>query len=371
MYIPFVDLRAQYQTIKLEIDRVVDKVFSSGQFIGGVEVDEFEKKFARFVERDYCVSLGSGTDALILGIRGLDLSIGSEVLIAANSYYASALCIVENGLKPVFVDAEEKDFGINLADLKRKITSRTAAIILVHLYGQSDKIGEIIEIIKKTGRKIYLIEDAAHAHGALYNGQPVGSFGVFAAFSFYPGKNLGAYGDGGAIVTSSRRLNKKYRQLRDYGQIKKYYHQILGRNSRLDSLQAAILSVKLSHLKKWTQKRQQIAQSYDKLLAKIPEIKTPPTFKNRPSVYHLYIIRSIKRAKLQKYLAERGISTIIHYPLPLHRQKAYRYLGYRRGQLPVAEKIASEILSLPIYPEMTKRQIKYICAAVANFYGKK
>ncbi len=368
MKVPFVDLNAQYKSIKPEIDEAIRQVIESARFIGGAKVEEFEKKISHFVGVDYCVSVGSGTDALLLGIKGLGLPAGSEVLIATNSYFASALCIAENGLKPVFVEADESDFGIDLADLKRKITSRASAIILVHLYGQADKIGEVQEIIKKTGRKMYLIEDVAQAHGALYNDKPAGSFGVFGAFSFYPGKNLGAYGDGGAIVTKSNALAKKYRQLREYGQIKKYYHQLLGRNSRLDSLQAALLSIKLMHLKKWNRKRGKIAQTYDKLLANTPEIITQATFKNRQSVYHLYVVRTKKRKKLQEYLTQRGIATIIHYPIPLHLQEAYRYLDYKRGDLPVAEKIADEIISLPLYPEMTRKEVDYVCQTITSFY---
>lgn len=279
MKILFVDLKSQYQSIKKEINSAIKKVILSSQFIQGEEVKKFEEEFANYLGTEYCIGVNSGTDALILGIRALEIENGSEIIVSANTFIATALGVSENSLKPVFVDIDEQDYGINLADLKRKINSRTKAIILVHLYGQPDKIDEVKEIIKKTGKKIYLIEDACQAHGAKYKGKRVGNFGIFSAFSFYPGKNLGAYGDGGAIVTNDKKLAEKIKLLREYGQKKKYYHESLGINSRLDSIQAAILRVKLKYLDKWNKKRQEHAFLYNKLIQEnIPEIITPKFF---------------------------------------------------------------------------------------------
>lgn len=358
--IPFVDLKAQYLTIKEEIDQAVSDVFNHAKFIQGEEVEQFEEEFAKFLGAKYCVSVNSGTDALILGVRVLNLFPG-EILIPANTYISTALAASENGLKPVFVDIDENDFGINLSDLKKKINSRTRAIIIVHLYGQPEKMEEINEIIKLSGKKIYLIEDACQAHGAEYKGIKVGNFGVFAAFSFYPGKNLGAYGDGGALVTNSSQITGKIKLLREYGQKKKYYHETVGVNSRLDTLQAAILRVKLKHLNFWNRKRRQTAAIYTQLInSEIPEIKTPKIFPGRNSVFHLYVVRSSKRDLLLNYLNEAKIQTLIHYPIPLHLQKAFKSLGYQKGDLPIVEKVVSEILSLPLYPELTEKKQEFI-----------
>jgi dTDP-4-amino-4,6-dideoxygalactose transaminase len=237
--IPFIDLKAQYKSIKTEVDKTIANVFTRAQFIQGEEVADFEREFASYIGSGYCAGVNSGTDALILGVRALDLPPGDEVVVPVNTYMSTALGASENNLKPVFVDIDEGDFGISLSDLKKKITSRTKAVMVAHLYGQPDKIDEIRDIIKKTRRKIYLIEDACQAHGASYKGKRAGSFGVFAAFSFYPSKNLGAYGDGGAIVTDDRKLAEKHRLFREYGQRRRYFHETMGVNSRLDTIQAA------------------------------------------------------------------------------------------------------------------------------------
>lgn len=366
--IPFVDLKAQYQIIKREINEAIGKTIKNFQFIQGEGVKLFEKEFARYLNVRYCITVNSGTDALILGIRALELKPGDEIIVPVNTFIATALGVSENGLKPVFVDIDD-DYGINLDDLKRKINSRTKAIILVHLYGQPDKIDEVKEIIKKTGKKIYLIEDACQAHGADYKGIKVGNFGIFAAFSFYPGKNLGAYGDGGAIVTNDKKLAEKYRLLREYGQIKKYYHQTLGVNSRLDTIQAAILRVKLRYLDRWNKLRQKHAKLYTEILNKnLPFIKTPKEFPERRSVYHLYVIRVKKRDQLFNYLQNKGVQALIHYPIPLHLQEAYKFLGYKKGDFPIAEKVASEILSLPMFPELKLDFIRKEIKLILNFY---
>lgn len=369
MLVPFVDLDAQYHEIKNEIDVAIAKVITSSKFIGGEDVIKFEEEFANYIGSRYCIGVNSGTDALILGVRALELSQGDEIIIPANTYISSALAASENDVKPVFADIDEEDFGINLSDLTSKINFRTKAVIITHLNGQPDKIDEIKNILKKTGRKIYLIEDACQVHGAFYKNKRVGSFGIFSAFSFYPGKNLGAYGDAGAITTNDQKLADKYKLLREYGQVKKYYHDILGINSRLDSIQAAVLRVKLPYLDKWNNKRKEIAYRYTSYLNKhLPFIKTPNNFTNRESVYHLYVIRTKNRNKLSNYLAKNSIQSLIHYPVPLHLQSAYRYLGYSKGDLPIVERVSSEILSLPIYPQLTKEKQDYILRKITEFY---
>ncbi|MBI5122343.1 DegT/DnrJ/EryC1/StrS family aminotransferase [Candidatus Roizmanbacteria bacterium] len=366
--IPFSDLKSQYLHIKRNINTAIKRVINNGQFIGGLEVEKFEKEFARYLKVKYVICVNSGTDALIIGIRGLNLKTGDEVIVPANTFIATALAVSENGARPVFVDIDKNDFGINLNDLKNKINKKTKAIIIVHLYGQPDKIDEIKKIIKNTGRKIHIIEDACQAHGAIYKGKRVGNFGIFSAFSFYPTKNLGAYGDGGAIVTNDHKLAENYRLLRQYGSDKKYFHKTFGVNSRLDTLQAAVLGVKLKYLDNWNKKRQVIANLYTKYLNKmVPEVNTPNEFSDRKSVFHIYLIRTKKRNKLANYLKKRGVLTFIHYPLPLHLQKAYDYLGYKHGDFPNTEKASEEILSLPMYEYMTKKQIKYVVKSIKEF----
>jgi dTDP-4-amino-4,6-dideoxygalactose transaminase len=371
MNIPFVDLKAQYKSIKTEIDAAVTSVINEAHFIQGPEVSLFEKEFAQYLGASYCIGLNSGTDALILGIRALGLSEGDEVILPVNTFFATALGVTENKLKPVFVDIDPDDYGMSLADLKKKITKKTKAIIVVHLYGRPDKLDEIQKIIKESGQKIYLIEDACQAHGALYKRKKVGTTGVFSAFSFYPGKNLGAYGDGGAIVTNDAELVRKYRMLREYGQKVKYLHESLGVNSRLDTMQAAILRVKLAHLDTWNTKRQELAGYYSEVLQKLSShIKTTKIFPERKSVYHLYVVEVDQRERLLKYLNDQGIQALIHYPVPLHLQKAFEFLGYKEGDFPNVEKSSNRILSLPIFPELTKSQINDIASEIQKFYAR-
>ncbi len=369
--VPFIDLKAQYYSIQNDIDRAIKSVVSSGNFAQGDEITSFESEFAKYIGAKDCISLNSGTDALILGLRALDLQPGDEVIVPSFTFIATAIAAVENNLRPVFVDVDERDYGLNLADLQKKITPKTKAIICVHLYGQPDKIIEIQDIIRKTKQKIYLIEDACQAHGAKYNGKKVGTFGIFSAFSFYPTKNLGAYGDGGALITNDKKLAQKIRLLKMYGEKTRYFSEGPGINSRLDSLQASILRAKLPHLDAWNAKRKLLAQRYSDLFAKqAPFIFTPSVKKNCEHVFHLYVIRTKKRNELQKYLAEKNISSLIHYPRPLHLQKVYSRYGYKKGDLPIVEKVASEVLSLPFYAEMNSDQIKNVTLEIANFYNR-
>lgn len=371
MLIPFIGLKTHPGKIKKEINKAIKKVIDNAQFIQGKEVQKFEEEFASYLGMQHCITVNSGTDALILGIKALNLQPGDEIIVPANTFIATAFAVSENRLKPVFVDIDENDYGVDIDDLRKKINNKTKAIILVHLYGQPDKIDEAKDIIKKTKRKIYLIEDTSQAHGAEYKSEKVGNFGVFSAFSFYPTKNLGAYGDGGAIVTNDSKLAKKYKLYREYGQKKKYIYEALGRNSRLDTIQAAILRVKLKYLDEWNTKRRQIASYYTKFFNKeIPFIKTPKEFKERQSVFHLYVVRVRKRNGLLKYLNENGIQSLIHYPIPLHLQKVYKYLNYKKGDLPIAERISSKIISLPIFPEMKVDQIEFVVKKIRSFFEK-
>jgi len=369
--IPFVDLKKQYYSLKKTIDKSILDELSKTQFILGDSVSEFEEKFSRYQEVNHCIAVNSGTDALILGIRGLNLPPKSEIIIPTNTFIATALGATENGYKPVFVDIDENDYGINLDDFKKKINNQTKAVILIHLFGQPDKIDEVKNIIKKSNKNILLIEDCCQAHGARYKKKKVNNFGIFSAFSFYPGKNLGCYGDGGAITTNDSKLAKKYRLLRQYGSEKKYYHEMLGINSRLDTIQASILLVKLPHLDLWNKKRLELAQRYNYLLKKkLPFIKTPMIFDDRVSVFYVYVIRVPKRNELLKYLNENCVQTLVHYPIPLHLQKAFDYLKYKKGDFPIAERTANEIISLPVFPELTKTNQDKIVNTIVRFYEK-
>jgi len=368
MNVPYLDLHAQYVSIKPEIDSAFKQIFQKMQFIGGAEVEAFEKEFSTFLQVKHVIAVNSGTDALLLGIEALKLSPGDEVIIPVNTFYATALAVVKNRLKPVFVDTN-KQYGMSLVDLKRKITSKTKAIIIVHLYGQPDDIDGIKAVIQASHKNILLIEDACQAHGAMYHNQKVGTFGIFSAFSFYPGKNLGAYGDGGVIATKDDTLAQKYRLLREYGQTSKYHHETIGTNSRLDSLQAAILRKKLVHLEDWNKQRRAHAAYYTKCFRGCESVITPEILADRNSVFHIYAVRVNKRQKLQKYLLDNGIVTLIHYPVPLHLAGAFSYLKYKKGDFPIADKFADELLSLPMYPELTDAQIEYVANKIKIFYS--
>lgn len=365
MEINFVDLKRQYKEIKDEVDLAMKNVINSAQFILGEECEKFEKEFAKFIGVKYAVSVGNGSSALELSLRALGIGPGDEVITPANSYIASSSCISFTGAEPVLVDALEDTFNIDVERAEKLITKKTKAILPVHLYGQVADMEAILKLAKKY--RIYVIEDACQAHGASFKKRKAGSFGDAAAFSFYPGKNLGAYGDGGMVVTNNKDIAEKIRSLRNYGQKEKYEHLILGWNSRLDNLQAAILRIKLAKLKSWNRRRLDNAKVYNKLLVGIPVI-VPKIFPNFTHIFHLYVIRVKQRDKLIKFLAEKGISTQMHYPIPIHLQPAYKDLGYKKGDFPVTEKLAEEILSLPMFPELKVREIKYICQTIKNFY---
>lgn len=362
--IPFVDLLVQYKTIEKEIDNAIKQTINSTQFILGNEVSLFEKEFARYCEVKYAVGVGNGLSALELGMRALGIGKGDEVITPANSFIASSSAIAFTGAIPVLVDCDKDSYNIDVAQIEKMITKRTKAIMPVHLYGQPADMKAILAIAKKY--KLFVIEDACQAHGAYYNGKRVGSLGDIAAFSFYPGKNLGAYGDAGILVTNKKKIAETVSMMRNYGQKKKYEHVFLAWNSRIDTIQAAILRVKLKYLDKWNQERRNKALLYTKLL-KNASVITPKLTKGVDHVFHLYVIRTKKRDGLAKYLEENGVSVGLHYPIPIHLQKAFKYLNHKKGDFPVTEQLAKEGLSLPIYPELKTEDIKFICKTINNF----
>jgi dTDP-4-amino-4,6-dideoxygalactose transaminase len=359
--VPFVDLSAQYATIVKEIDQAILKVLHGTDFILGRDVALFEQEFAAFCNAKCAVGVDSGTTALELALRAYGIGPGDQVITAANTFIATAFAISDTGARPVFVDAAPETYTINALQIESAITQRTKAIIPVHLYGQPADLDPILEISRRHG--LVVIEDACQAHGARYKGKRVGSLAHAAAFSFYPAKNLGAYGDGGMLVTNDERIAESIRLLRNYGQREKYHHVVKGYNRRLDTLQAAVLRVKLKHLDKWNAARQECALAYKKLLAG-GEVTLPHQGNYAEHVYHLYVIRTANRARMQTFLKERGIATGIHYPIPIHLQPAYTDLGYKKGSFPVAEEQAEEVLSLPMYAELAQEMIEYVAEVI-------
>lgn len=359
--IPLTDLKTHHELIKEEILGALNKVINSSMFILGDEVFLFEKEFAKYCQAKYAVGVDSGLSALELGMRALGIGAGDEVLTPANSFIASSSAISFTGATPVFVDCELNTYNIDIKDTEKKLTKKTKAIMPVHLYGQPVDMSEIKQFAR--AYKLYIIEDACQAHGAYYKNRRVGSFGDIAAFSFYPGKNLGAWGDAGCLVTNKRKIYETVSAMRNYGQRRKYYHEFLAWNRRMDTLQAAVLLIKLKHLDRWNKMRQDVAEGYRQELSNLP-IKLPGVAENRTHVYHQFVIRAKRRNYLQKYLQSKRISTGIHYPIPIHLQKVYSHLGYKKGDFPVTEALSIEILSLPMYPELTETQVKFIANCI-------
>lgn len=371
--IPFQDLPLQIRNLRAELDPAIDAVLRHGQFILGPEVVAFESAWAKYCGTSDAIGVGSGTDALQLLLRSLGIGPGDEVITVANTFIATAEAISYAGATPVLVDCDLEHYLIDPAAVAAAITPRTRAIIPVHLYGQPANWSALSAIAQKHG--LALIEDAAQAHGAtLIDGRPCGSLGAGAAFSFYPGKNLGAFGDGGAATTSDAAVARQIRLLRNWGSVVKYHHEIQGYNSRLDTVQAAILSVKLKHLSHWNDCRRAVAKRYRELLADVPGVIMPaPAPWTGKHVYHLFVVRLIEhdRDTVVRSLGERGVQCIVHYPVPIHRQKAYATLGYQAGAFPHAERAASSILSLPMFPEMTDEQIEYTAAALRHVLSQR
>ena len=358
MKVPFLDLKAQYVSIKDEVAVAIQQVLDKTAFAGGPFVAQFEQEFAEFCKTKNAVGVGSGTDALWLALLGLGIGPGDEVITVPNTFIATAEAISFCGAKPVFVDVDEKTYNMDPGLLEAAITPKAKAVIPVHLFGQMADMDPIMEIARKRG--LYVIEDACQAHGAEYKGRMAGSIGDAGCFSFYPGKNLGAYGEAGAVVTNDAELAKKIRMLRDHGQEKKYYHGVVGWNARMDGFQGAILSVKLKYLRKWNEERRQNAGIYNQTLSNLDTVILPHEEGYGKHVYHIYAIRVKNRDSLISALVEKDIHCGIHYPIPLHLQKAYQVLGLGKGSFPASEESAGEFVSLPMFPELTQEKIIFI-----------
>ena len=360
--IPFLDLKAQYASIKTEIDAAVLNVLASAQYVLGEEVASFEEEFAAYCGTKHAIAVNTGTSALHLSLLAAGIGPGDEVITVPFTFVATVSAICYVGARPVFVDIEPTTFTMDPAKVEAAITPRTKAIVPVHLYGQMADMDSIMAIGERHG--LAVIEDACQAHGAEFNGQTAGSIGLSGCFSFYPGKNLGACGEGGIIVTSDDDQAAKMRMLRDWGQEKRYHHVLKGFNYRMDGIQGAVLRVKLRHLERWTEARRSHARRYSALLARSRNVATPVEVAGRRHVYHIYAVRTADRDELQRSLQAEGIHTGLHYPIPVHLQVAHRDLGYRKGDFPVSESAANEVLSLPLFPELTERQIEQVVVAV-------
>ena len=358
MKVPFLDLKAQYDSIRPEIAEAIQQVLEKTAFAGGPFVAQFEKEFAGFCGTRFSSGVGSGTDALWLALLALGVGPGDEVITVPDTFIATAEAISYCGAKPVFIDVEPVTCNMDPAKLEAAITKKTKVVIPVHLFGQMADMDPILSIARK--HKLFVVEDASQAHGAEYKGKRAGSMGDAGCFSFYPGKNLGAYGEAGAVVTNDPEIDKKVRMLRDHGQDKKYYHGLIGWNARMDGIQGAILSVKLKHLQGWNDARRKNAAIYDSFLKEAKGVAIPRVAAYAKSVYHIYAIRVKDRDAVIAALAAKDIHCGIHYPVPLHLQEAYKSLGYRAGEFPVAEHAASEFVSLPMFPELTREQIERV-----------
>lgn len=364
MKIPFVSFLPMEKELDQELRAAFDRVYTNSWYIAGKEDEAFEKAFAEFCGVKYCVGTGNGLDALMLALKAIGIKAGDEVIVPSNTYIATALAVTYVGANPVFVEPDIRTFNINPELIEEKITENTKAIIPVHLYGQPCDMDPILKIAKKYN--LYIVEDCAQAHGAKYNGQVIGSFGDAAGFSFYPGKNLGALGDAGAIVTNSRELSDKVRALGNYGSDYKYHHIYQGNNSRLDEIQAAFLSVKLSILDKMNEERRRIARLYSEGISN-PLIMTPYVPEYAEPVWHIYGICCDRRDELEAYLNEQGIGTNKHYPIPIHLQECYKDLGFKEGDFTVAEKISTTELSIPMFYGMTDEQVSYVIECINKF----
>jgi dTDP-4-amino-4,6-dideoxygalactose transaminase len=368
MRVPFLDLKTQYQSILDEIAGAVQRVLDSSQYILGPEISAFEEAFANAQGASHCITTNNGTSALHLALWALGFKSGDEVIVPINTFIATAEAVLLCGANPIFVDHDEY-YTLDPEEVERRITRRTRAIMAVHLYGQIADMPEIASIAKRHG--LILIEDAAQAHLASLGGKMAGAWGRATGFSFYPGKNLGAYGEAGAALTEDSQLAEKMRRMRDHGSENKYWHTIAGHNYRLEALQGAILGVKLKHLAGWTEARQKHAALYEKLLNGVSDIKLPKVREGAGHVYHLFVIQANRRDELKEFLEKREISTGLHYPVPLHLQPCFQNLGYKEGAFPRAERAAKRILSLPMYPELTSEQIAFVANAIREFYATK
>jgi dTDP-4-amino-4,6-dideoxygalactose transaminase len=364
--IPFLNFEPMHTQIREEMLTIFQRVYDSNWYIQGQELDRFEKEYAQLNQTKFAIGVSNGLDALVLALRSLKIGPGDEVIVPSNTYIATALAVSHVGATPVFVEPRIETYNINPELIIKAITKKTKAIMPVHLYGQACEMTEIMAIAKEFN--LFVVEDNAQAHLSSYKGKLTGSFGDVNGTSFYPGKNLGALGDAGAVTTDNEIIARKIETLRNYGSQKKYFNEVIGYNNRLDELQAAFLSVKLKHLEKWTIERREIANSYTSQLKGIGDLVLPRLATGATHSYHLYVIRTSKRDDLKTFLEQNGISTMIHYPIPPHLQQAYKYLGYKKGYFPIAEEIAETCLSLPIWPGMNPKSIIQVCQQISQFY---
>lgn len=367
MKVPFVSFDIMHQEIKTDIVKKFEQVYDKSWFIQGTEVDNFEKEFAEYCGVKNCIGCGNGLDALYLCMKALDIGVGDEVIIPSHTFIATALAVTYLGAKPVFAEIDGDNYNIDYRRIEEKITKRTKAIIVVHLYGRPVAMERILMIVQKYGLK--LIEDCAQAHGAEYKGKKVGTFGDAAGFSFYPGKNLGALGDGGAVITNSDEIAEKVRVLGNYGSDYKYHHILQGNNSRLDEMQASFLRIKLCNLERWNERRREVAAKYIDNINN-PLIKLPDIQCDGKQVWHLFVIQCETRDFLEKYLEENGIGTNKHYPIPIHLQEAYSCMNLKKGDFPIAERISETVLSLPMYYGISDEQIQYVVDVLNGYKGE-
>lgn len=367
MKVPFLNFGPMHTSIREEMRQAFSDVYDSNWFIMGNYLSSFEAAYADFNGVKHAIGVSNGLDALILSLEGLGIGLGDEVIVPAHTFFASALAVSRVGAKPVFAEPNSRTYNLDSIAAEAAITSRTKAIMPVHLYGQACEMDRLMALAKKYN--LYVIEDNAQAHGCTYQGKLTGTWGDVAGISFYPGKNLGALGDGGMVITNNDEVAAKIRSLRNYGSREKYQHERLGYNMRLDELQAAFLEVKLRYLSAWTAERQEIAAWYSEYLAEIPGIILPRVHRDAGHVHHLYVIRTERRDELQNYLREQGIGTLIHYPIPPHRQEAYASLEFPEGSFPIAEELARTCLSLPLWVGMTDKMVKHVSTLIANFFA--
>lgn len=365
--VPYLDLRAQTKSLRKEIDVAIARTLDNCTFCLGPDVTQFEKDFADFCSAKFCLTMNSGTSALHIALRLLDVGPGDEVITTPYTFIATTWAILYCGAKPVYVDIENETFNLNPKLLEKAITSKTKAVLPVHLYGHPFDVDAILEICRK--HKLPLIEDAAQAHGAKYKNKIVGTLGDISCFSFYPAKNLGAIGEGGALVTNNSNFAARAKSLREHGSTVRYHHDEVGYNYRMEGIQGAVLGVKLKHLQRWTDERRRVAKRYAELLADTP-LQLPREAAGCESAWHLYTVRTPRRDELKKFLDANGIGNAVHYPMPLHLQKACAHLGYKAGDFPVAEKASREVLSLPMFPELTDKQIQRAAEVVKEFFKK-
>jgi dTDP-4-amino-4,6-dideoxygalactose transaminase len=367
MSVPFLDLKAAYRELRVELDAATRRVMESGWYILGEEVEEFERRFAAYCKAKHCIGVANGLDALVLILYGFEIGSGDEVIVPANTYIATWLAISYVGARPVPVEPDPATCNLDPNRIAAAITPRTRAIMPVHLYGQPAEMQPILDLARQHGLRV--IEDAAQAHGATYRGVQAGALGDAAGFSFYPGKNLGAFGDGGAVVTNDDQLADRLRVFRNYGSRKKYYNEVKGLNSRLDALQAALLRAKLIHLDEWNGRRRVVARQYLEQLAGVPELQLPSVMTGVEPVWHLFVIQHRRRDALQQHLSNSGIGTLIHYPVPPYLSGAYAGAGWKRGDFPITDALADTVLSLPIGPHLSSDDVRAVIESICAFSG--